>query len=58
MNARVSDMDSKIAGLDGELLRLKQQIAASKLPSQQAALKQQALQLLKRKRMYEQQRGR
>ena len=57
MNARVPEMDKKIADLDVQLLKLKQQIVAARLPSQQNALKSQAMTLLKRKRMYEQQRG-
>lgn len=57
MGARVPELDRKIGELDAQLLKLKQQMAAARVPSQQNALKQQALMLLKRKKMYEGQRG-
>lgn len=56
LEKKVPELDAKINSIDKELVGLKAQLA--KLPpSRQAPIKQKALQLLKRRKMYEAQRG-
>ena len=55
VNARVETLDKKIKDLDAELLRYKEQLKRAKGPAEQN-IKKRALETLKRKRMYEQQR--
>lgn len=52
LNSRSEELDKKIAQADQELLQIKGQLAKTRLPAQQASLKQRALQILKRKQMY------
>jgi len=56
LNDRVPELDAKIAACDKELLGIKAALARAP-PSQQASLKQKALALLKRRKVYEGQRG-
>lgn len=56
LNEKVPELDAKIAACDKELGEIKQQLARLR-PAQQGALKQRALGVLKRKKIYEQQRG-
>lgn len=53
MGARADDMDKKIAHLDSELRKIRDQISKTRSPAVQQRLKQRAMQLLKQKRMYE-----
>ena len=55
LNDKVPELDAKIAACDKELLEIKQQMARLR-PAQQGPLKQKALNILKRKKMYDQQR--
>lgn len=57
MQGRVPEIDKKIQDIDVQLLGIKKQLAVARTPSQKNQLKQQAMQLLKRKKMYEGQRG-
>jgi hypothetical protein len=57
LNAKVPELDAKIAAIDREVMELKRKLAATRAPSQQTAIKQQAMTLLRRKKMYEGQRG-
>lgn len=57
LSAKVPELDQKIAQIDAELVNIKKQLAAARTPGQQQQLKQKALGLLKRKKLYEQQRG-
>lgn len=50
------ELDGKIAECDRDLGLIKQQLAKCRTPAQQAPLKQRAMQVLKRKQMYTQQR--
>jgi charged multivesicular body protein 5 len=55
INSRVEEIDKKIKGLDGELSKFKEQLKKVKGPAADN-IKRRALETLKRKRMYEQQR--
>ena len=55
INSRVSSVDSKIAALDKELLRYKEQLKTAKGSAKQS-IQRKALDTLKRKKMYEGQR--
>jgi len=56
ISTRGSTVDTKIAALDGELLKYKAQLAKMKAGPAKSALMQRALRCLKQKKMYEQQR--
>lgn len=56
LDSRSSHIDSQIAKCDEELIAVKKLLASSKTPASQNMHKQKALQILKRKKMYEQQR--
>lgn len=56
LGSRLSSMDSKIAELENELHSYKDKIKMSKSPAQKKMLQKRAMEVLKRKRMYEQQR--
>lgn len=56
VDGRVSNLDSKINKLDQELLGYKQQMAKTRNPAAKNSIKKRAMQVLKRKKMYEQQR--
>ena len=56
IGGRVTDMDQKIASLEVELRGYKDQIKKCKAPAAKKQLQKRALEVLKRKRMYEQQR--
>jgi charged multivesicular body protein 5 len=55
INTRISTLDEKIRGLDNELRVYKAQLAKAKGPAK-TGLQKRAMDVLKRKRMYEQQR--
>ena len=55
INGRIGVIDEKIKGLDQELRRFKEQLKTAKGPSK-AGIQQRAMAVLKRKKMYEQQR--
>lgn len=55
INARIAALDDKIKGLDNELRVYKAQLAKAKGPAKNGIQKR-AMDVLKRKRMYEQQR--
>ena len=55
INARIATLDDKIKGLDNELKVYKAQLAKAKGPTKNGIQKR-AMDVLKRKRMYEQQR--
>ena len=55
INNRVAGLDEKIKGLDGELIKFKDQLKRAKGPAAEG-IKRRALETLKRKKMYEQQR--
>jgi len=55
INNRVGAIDEKIKGLDGELIKFKEQLKKAKGPAADN-IKRRALQTLKRKKMYESQR--
>jgi len=57
LNNKVPELDNKINQLNTQLLNIKKQLATCRNPSQQNNLKQQAMTLLKRRQMYEQQRN-
>lgn len=56
LEGRVPELDKKVAECDAQLVAIKQQLAKTR-PAAQGPLKQRALQILKRKQMYDQQRG-
>lgn len=55
LNTRIANLDEKIRGLDNELRVYKAQLAKAKGPAK-TGLQKRAMDVLKRKRMYEQQR--
>ena len=55
INTRVASIDVKIKGLDQELIRFKEQLKKANGPTK-ASIQKRALETLKRKKMYEQQR--
>jgi charged multivesicular body protein 5 len=56
IGSRLADIDGKIADLEKELRGYKDKIKSTKSPAAKKQLQQRALEVLKRKRMYEQQR--
>jgi prefoldin subunit 5 len=56
INARIDGMDGKIDGLEKELRDFKNKIKTCKTPAAKKQLQKRALEVLKRKRMYEKQR--
>lgn len=56
LNTRTAELDAKIADCDKQLLQLKTQMASARVAAVQQGLKQRALQVLKRKQMYVNQR--
>jgi charged multivesicular body protein 5 len=56
LGGRVEEMDKKIAGLELELKAYKDKIKKAKTPAAKKTLQKRAMEVLKRKRMYEQQR--
>ena len=56
VNKRVGSLDDKIKALDKQLVDYKNQIKATRPGPAQNRIKQRAMQVLKQKRMYEQQR--
>jgi charged multivesicular body protein 5 len=56
LGGRVDSMDQKIAGLENELRVYKDKIKKAKSPAAKKQLQKRAMEVLKRKRMYEQQR--
>lgn len=56
LGGRVEEMDKKIAGLELELKAYKDKIKKAKSPAAKKTLQKRAMEVLKRKRMYEQQR--
>jgi charged multivesicular body protein 5 len=56
VNKRASVLDEKIRALDKQLVDFKNQIKATRPGPAQERVKQRAMQVLKQKRMYEQQR--
>ena len=56
LNGRIDQMDSKIADLENELRVFKDKIKKTKSPAAKKQLQKRAMEVLKRKRMYEQQR--
>ena len=56
LGGRVDEMDKKIAGLELELKGYKDKIKKAKSPAAKKTLQKRAMEVLKRKRMYEQQR--
>lgn len=56
LNSRIESMDQKIEGLESELRGFKDKIKKTKSPAAKKQLQKRALEILKRKRMYEQQR--
>jgi charged multivesicular body protein 5 len=56
LGSRVDDMDKKIAGLENELRVFKDKMKLAKSPAARNTLQKRAMEVLKRKRMYEQQR--
>lgn len=56
LEGRVPELEKKIADCDRELLGIKQQMGKCRTAAQQQPLKQRALQILKRKQMYANQR--
>ena len=56
LGSRVESMDAKIAGLENELRVYKDKIKKTKSPAAKKTLQKRAMEVLKRKRMYEQQR--
>jgi charged multivesicular body protein 5 len=55
INARIATLDEKIRGLDNELRVYRTQLSKAKGPAK-TGLQKRAMDVLKRKRMYEQQR--
>jgi hypothetical protein len=56
IGGRIDGMDTKIAGLEGELRVYKDKIKKAKSPAAKKQLQKRAMEILKRKKMYEQQR--
>mmetsp|Transcript_17988 Transcript_17988/g.34304 ORF Transcript_17988/g.34304 Transcript_17988/m.34304 type:complete len:225 (-) Transcript_17988:104-778(-) len=56
LGGRIDQMDAKIAGLENELRGYKDKIKKTKSPAAKKQLQKRAMEVLKRKRMYEQQR--
>lgn len=56
LGGRVDDMDKKIAGLENELRVFKDKIKKATSPAAKKTLQKRAMEVLKRKRMYENQR--
>ena len=56
LGGRIDGMDKKISDLEGELRVYKDKIKKTKSPAAKKQLQKRALEILKRKRMYEQQR--
>lgn len=56
LGGRIDAMDQKIAGLENELRVYKDKIKKTKSPAAKKQLQRRAMEVLKRKRMYEQQR--
>jgi charged multivesicular body protein 5 len=56
LGGRIEGMDKKIAGLEEELRDYKNKIKKAKTPAAKKMLQKRAMEVLKRKRMYEQQR--
>jgi charged multivesicular body protein 5 len=56
LNGRIDGMDVKIAGLESELRVYKDKIKKAKSPAAKQTLQKRAMEILKRKKMYEQQR--
>eukprot|EP00934_Nitzschia_sp_Nitz4_P006634 Nitzschia sp. Nitz4//scaffold46_size129759//88183//88839//NITZ4_003515-RA/size129759-processed-gene-0.145-mRNA-1//1//CDS//3329552637//6624//frame0 len=56
LGGRMEEMDKKIAGLESELRGFKDKIKKTKSPAAKQGLQKRALEILKRKKMYEQQR--
>jgi charged multivesicular body protein 5 len=56
LGGRVEEMDKKIMGLEKELKVFKDKIKNAKSPAAKKTLQKRAMEVLKRKRMYEQQR--
>jgi len=56
LGGRVDEMDKKIAGLENELRVFKDKIKKAKSPAAKKTLQKRAMEVLKRKRMYEGQR--
>ena len=55
MEAQAAEYGKKIAAIDQELVQIKAQLTKAKTPAQQNTLKQKALTLLNRKKMYQKQ---
>ena len=56
LGGRVTEMDKKIAGLENELRAYKDKIKKAKSPAAKQSLQKRAMEVLKRKKMYENQR--
>jgi charged multivesicular body protein 5 len=56
LNGRIDGMDVKIAALESELRVYKDKIKKAKSPAAKQTLQKRAMEILKRKKMYEQQR--
>ena len=56
LNGRIEGLDGKIAGLEAELRKYKEQLKQAKSPAAKKQWQKRAMDVLKRKRMYEQQR--
>jgi charged multivesicular body protein 5 len=56
LGGRVDEMDKKIEGLENELRVFKDKIKKAKSPAAKQQLQKRAMEVLKRKKMYEQQR--
>jgi charged multivesicular body protein 5 len=56
LGGRVGEMDKKLAGLENELRVFKDKIKKAKTPAAKKTLQKRAMEVLKRKKMYEQQR--
>lgn len=56
LGGRVGEMDKKIAGLENELRAYKDKIKKATSPAAKKSLQKRAMEVLKRKKMYEQQR--
>jgi charged multivesicular body protein 5 len=56
LGGRIDAMDNKITGLDNELKEYKDKIKKARTPAAKKMLQKRAMEVLKRKRMYEQQR--
>ncbi|CAB9515971.1 protein sorting-associated protein 60 [Seminavis robusta] len=56
LGGRIGGMDTKIQGLDDELRQYKEKIKKARTPAAKKQLQKRAMEVLKRKKMYEQQR--